>query len=526
MTWSNRLAVGAAGALLATGSPARLSAQSPATTIDTIIVVNRNVFDLQEGDAPGFIARLANRLHARTRAGVIRGTLLVNPGDRYDSARVAESERALRNLSVFSRVRIDTTRLDGRLALRVATTDGWSTKPQLGYSSAGGDVSWLAGLVEDNLLGTATSLAAVYNRTPDRGVFSLGYLNPHFFSRRVHLQGVYKGKTDGKQGTWLFGVPFYETAARRALTVVGEAASERILVFRDGDTNSIWFRRTQRVGVSVGFAPHATTRDYVRLSVAAQWRREDIDTVTDTVPQRSQFGTAGAGLDLGHVRFQVLERFNSYARREDVDVSQLLHVGLWAAPRAWGYAPTAAGVGTELSAQLAAPWPGGFVVVRGASTGVFTGGVPDSGRVAGALTVASQNVPGHTLIVHLEGARLRRPKFGEEFDLWNTQNGPRVFGIHQFTGWRMAWLALEDRILVTDEAWGLMGVGLAPFFDYGGAWYPTEAPRLGGDVGLSLRIGPTRAVRGDVAEFAIGYRFGQGFTGGRWGFAVRRGVHY
>jgi hypothetical protein len=264
----------------------------------------------------------------------------------------------------------------------------------------------------------------------------------------------------------------------------------------------------------------------VRLSVAAEWRREDIDTVTDTVPRRSQFGTAGAGLDLGHVRFQVLERFNSYARREDVDVSQLFHVGLWAAPRAWGYAPTAAGIGTELSAQLAAPWAGGFVVVRGAASSVFTGGVPDSGRVAGALTVASQNVPGHTLIVHLEGARLRRPKYGEEFDLWTTQNGPRVFGIHQFTGWRRAWLALEDRILVTDEAWGLMGVGLAPFFDYGGAWYPTEAPRLGGDVGLSLRIGPTRAVRGDVAEFAVGYRFGKGFTGSRWGFAVRKGVHY
>src|SRR5881394_3693063 len=233
LTWSSR-AVGAAGALLAAGSPARLSAQSAATTIDTIIVVNRNVFDLQEGDAPGFIARLANRLHARTRAGVIRGTLLVNPGDRYDSARVAESERALRNLSVFSRVRIDTTRLDGRLALRVATTDGWSTKPQLGYSSAGGDVSWLAGLVEDNLLGTATSLAAVYNRTPDRGVFSLGYLNPHFFSRRVQLQGLYRGKSDGKQGTWLFGVPFYETAARRALTTDGEAASERVLHYQDG----------------------------------------------------------------------------------------------------------------------------------------------------------------------------------------------------------------------------------------------------------------------------------------------------
>ena len=514
--------------LLTARPPDRLTAQSLAPTIDTIIVVNRNVFDLQEADAPSFIARLANRLHARTRAGVIRGTLLVNPGDRYDSARVAESERALRNLSVFSRVRIDTTRLEGHLALRVATTDGWSTKPQLGYSSAGGDVSWLAGLVEDNLLGTATSLTAVYNRTPDRGIFSLGYVNPHFFSRRVQLQGLYQGKTDGKHGSWLVGVPFFETAARRALTTDGEAASERVLHYQDGvHVDSLdRERRALRLGMVVGFAAHATARDYVRISFAAQWRREGFDKVGAPAVVDSVFGTVGAGMDVKHVRFQVLERFNSYARREDVDISQLLHVGLWAAPGAWGYAPGKAGVGVELGAQVAAPWVGGFAVVRGAGNGVFTAGAPDSGRISGAVTVASQNVRGHTLLLHLEGSRLRRPKFGEEFDLWTTQNGPRVFGVHEFTGWRMAWLALEDRILVADDAWGLMGVGLAPFFDYGGAWYATEEPRLGGDVGLSLRIGPTRSVRGDVAEFAVGYRFGKGFTGSRWGFAVRKGVHY
>ena len=523
--------------LLTARPPDRLTAQS-APTIDTIIVVNRNVFDLQEADAPSFIARLANRLHARTRAGVIRGTLLVNPGDRYDSARVAESERALRNLSVFSRVRIDTTRLEGHLALRVATTDGWSTKPQLGYSSAGGDVSWLAGLVEDNLLGTATSLTAVYNKTPDRNILSLGYLNPHFFSRRTQLQALYQDKSDGRHGSGVFGVPFYETAARRSLAIQGEAASERVLVFRDGvldptvekmDTTGrtvFLEHHVLRFGAVAGFAAHATTRSYLRVWLAGQWRREDFAPDTTRAVPRSAFGTLGVGLDAGHVGFQVLERFNSYARREDVDISQLLHVGLWAAPGAWGYAPGKAGVGVELGAQVAAPWVGGFAVVRGAGNGVFTAGVPDSGRISGAVTVASQNVRGHTLLLHLEGSRLRRPKFGEEFDLWTTQNGPRVFGVHEFTGWRMAWLALEDRILLADDAWGLMGVGLAPFFDYGGAWYATEEPRLGGDVGLSLRIGPTRSVRGDVAEFAVGYRFGKGFTGSRWGFAVRKGVHY
>ncbi len=547
MTWSSRTAaVGIALGLLTARPPDRLTAQASAATIDTIIVVNRNVFDLRDADAPGFIARLANRLHARTRAGVIRGTLLVNDGDSYDSARVAESERALRNLHVFSRVRIDTTRLDGRLALRVATTDGWSTKPQLGYSSAGGDATWLLGLVEDNLLGTATSLTAVYNKTPDRSVFKLGYVSPHFFGRRTLLEGAYNDKSDGTQGTWLVGVPFYETAARRAVTTDGEAASERVLLFKDGvpdmsgrvlvspngtprtipTPTGALERRALRVKVTAGFAPRATTEDYLRLWISGQWRREDFDSLRTTLFARSVFGTAGAGFDLAHVRFQVLERFNSYARREDVDVSHLFHFGVWAAPRAWGYPSGQAGAGTEMSVQLAAPWAGGFAVLRAAGNGVFTAGVPDSGRVSGALTIASQNLPSQTLVLHVEGAELRRPKPGSEFDLWGTQNGPRVFGIHQFTGTHMVWLALEDRLLVADDVWGLMGVGVAPFFDYGGAWYPGEPARLGGDIGVSLRIGPTRAVRGDVAEFAVGYRFGKGVTGGRWGLAIRKGVSY
>ncbi len=503
----------------------RLSAQSPGPTIDTIIVVNRNIFDFTD-DAPGFLARLANRLHVTTRPGVIRRALLVNPGDRYDSARVAESERALRALYVFSRVRIDTTRLDGRLALRVATTDGWSTKPQIGYSSAGGDVTWLAGMVEDNLLGTATSLTAVYNKTPDRSIFKLAYESPHFFSRRTRLQAVYNDKSDGKRGDWALGVPFYETAARRALVTDGAAASERVLVFRNDSLIDSVQHRTLRLGVAAGFAPHATSRAYLRVWVGGQWRREDFAPDTTRPFPRSTFGTVGAGLDAAHVRFQVLERFNSYARREDVDLSQLFHVGVWAAPRAWGYPSERAGIGPEVSAQLSALWPGGFAVVSGAGNGVFTAGVPDSGRVSGALTVASQNLPGQTLIVHLEGARLRRPSPDAIFDLWNDRKGPRVFGIHEFTGTRMAFLTIEDRVLVADEVWGLMGIGVAPFLDYGGAWYPGDPMRLRGDLGLSLRIGPTRAVRGDVAEFAIGYRFGEGLSGNRWGLAIRKGVNY
>ena len=144
---------------------------------------------------------------------------------------------------------------------------------------------------------------------------------------------------------------------------------------------------------------------------------------------------------------------------------------------------------------MSALWPGGFVVLRGAANGVYAAGGLDTARVTGSVTVASQNLSRQTLVLHLEGGALRQPKPGAEFDLWVLQKGPRVFGIHEFTGDRMVWLALEDRLLIRDELWGLVGVGVAPFFDYGGAWYAADPVRLGGDVGLSLRIPLRQGVR-------------------------------
>src|SRR5207247_4428922 len=96
-------------------------------------------------------------------------------GQPCDSARAVGSARALRAMSVFRDVRVDTLRVDRRLALRVETADGWSTKPQVGFTTAGGDATWSVGLVEQNLLGTATELDAMYRKTPDRPALALLY---------------------------------------------------------------------------------------------------------------------------------------------------------------------------------------------------------------------------------------------------------------------------------------------------------------------------------------------------------------
>ncbi|HXL35104.1 MAG TPA: hypothetical protein VN953_09290, partial [Gemmatimonadales bacterium] len=204
-----RAVVWVAALLLTAGPPVRLSAQ----TIDTIIIVTHNVF-AGDSDGPAFVARLANALHVTTRAGVIRRSLLADAGQPYDSARAVESERALRALSVFRDVRVDTMRVNGRLALRVETADGWSTKPQAGFSTASGDATWNVGIVEQNLLGTATELDAQYRKTPDRRSVEFLYRSPHFLWRRTTFFANYRHLSDGDGGSWGLGLPFYQPSAR------------------------------------------------------------------------------------------------------------------------------------------------------------------------------------------------------------------------------------------------------------------------------------------------------------------------
>src|SRR3989442_12645790 len=94
--------------LLAVGPSAPLAAQ----TIDTIIVVRHNVYD-RKRDAPKVVASVGNALHITTLGWVVRHALLIKRDDTYDSAKWADSKRALRALPIFLAGSMHTERLDG-----------------------------------------------------------------------------------------------------------------------------------------------------------------------------------------------------------------------------------------------------------------------------------------------------------------------------------------------------------------------------------------------------------------------------
>lgn len=523
------LVLAALGVALLGVRPAPAAAQ----TIDSIVVLNDDVFGLDEEADPdaGFLARLANALHIRTRARTIRRTLLLDRGDQFDSARVVESARALRNLGVFRQVTIDTAWVAERLYLLVTTGDGWSTRPQFNFSTAGGDETWQVGISEQNFLGTATEVALGYRHTTDRNAFDVVYRNPHFIVPRTVLLARYSDYSDGARGAWRLGLPFAQTAARAALETSGDVGRVRVLQFRvdplaDTMVRTTMQHRVAHVNLRGGVALKATSRNYTRAWMGATWRREDFAPDGATVPY-STFGTAGAGLEFAHTRFLVLQHFNSYSRREDLDVSQVARVGAWVTPRAWGYPSGRAGIGPEVFLQGSTVWRGGFVVLRAGGHGVFADGGLDSGRVGASMTFGTQNLPGQSLVLHAEVAAAHNQAPGDEYDFWlDRRSGPRLFGAHAFTGTRLVWIAFEDRVVIDGDFYGLVGIGIAPFIDWGGIWYPADGVRTGGNVGLSLRLGPTRAVTGDPAEIAVGVRFGAGVAGRPWALTIRRAIRF
>ena len=488
------------------------------------MVRTHDVFDDAEAEANGAF-RVVNALRFRTRPQIVRRELLFHAGGPYDPVKIAETERNLRALGIFRDVRIDTVRLDGRLAAMVETRDGWSTQLQLNGKSTGGEFTWSAGLVETNFLGTATMVGAIYRDDPDRTAWTLrSRVNrPLGTTGRVDL--LYDDRSDGQIAAWVIGWPFRALADRRALELVGEVGRPRVLQFRDGIRVDSLERRISLHRIQGAHAPVAGPDGYLRVFVVGQIKREEYVRYADVggVIPDSLTGVVGAGAEWLRPRFTVLTHYNGFARREDVDLSTRVRLALWAAPSAFGYAGSGAGPALEVRSGTALG--SAILRIRVEANALLMADRVDSGRVRGAMTVAGRVLPRQATLLHLQGEMRRGLPAGSEIDLGHGL-GPRAFRSHAFTGTRGAWGTIEHRWFMWDELAGLLGLGVAGFVDYGGAWYVNQPARMGGDAGLGLLIGATRASGTNVGRVDLAYRFGDGWTGKRWLVSVGRSVVY
>jgi len=495
------------------------ASRSPAT-IQAIELQRRDIFDPEERS---WYAKIANALHIQTRAHTIHRELLFRPGEPYDSALVAESERNLRALGVFRRVRIDSVRTDSGLVMKVLTKDGWSTKADWRFRSAGGDVEFTIGMVEDNLLGTASAAAVRYRKTTDRSSVALGFRQPRLFAGTVGFAAAYENRSDGELAAAIVEQPFYSLTSQSGYRLEGETQDIRVLRFYEGaeEARDTLTRRYSLVRASAAWALRASSEGYLRLGVQAQVRRDDsrFESLEGDF-SRTVTGAFGPYVVWNQARFLVTHGVAGFAREEDVDLGVTVRAGALLAPKPFGYDRT--GVAPLVAARAGARLPGGFGYLEALAGGLYTSAGLDSGAVQLAGTAVLKPVRGHVAVLHLEGGWIENPLPGAEFDL-GLGTGPRAFGSHAFTGDRTVFATAEYRVTVAEDFLGLIGLGVAGFVDHGGAWYAGSRRRLGWDAGVGIRLGASRSSDTEALRFDLARRFANDVQAAGWVVTVGKG---
>jgi hypothetical protein len=506
-----------------TGSPPVSSTSYSSATLAAVEIERREIFDPDE--ARWWFPRLVNWLHVRTREGVVRRDVLLAPGLPYDSALAAESIRNLRALGTFRRVQLDTVRTDSGLVARVVTKDAWSTQLDFGFRSAGHRALYSIEVREQNLLGTQTMLEFQTRHDADYDTHLLHFAGPRLFVNRMGLNLEYRRRSDGYSDLMSVSAPFVTQSTPSEFAVVFAQARDTLRRYRGGISTPVERagRTLDQANAQFMWAVHRGSRGFLRMGLEASALHLEIADASGRMGTTSRvMGQGGIRVDVARARFLVLPGYRRLTRDDDIDLSSAVTAELSYAPRLLGYPRD--GVAPSLEARTGAllPGGGGFIQAIAAAGGFYSGTQVDSGVVTVGLTAGIRAASRHLVVLHGEHGWRRHPPLGDDFDL-GLDRGPRGYGAHAFTGDRQIFGTVEWRWAPVPELARLIGIGLATFADFGGAWFAGEELRTGASFGVGLRLDFTRSGDPSVVRIDVAHRSRTDTDRGGWAIVVGKG---
>jgi len=491
--------------------PAQLEAAG--AIIGKIFYDKENVFDPTRPGENKSLFRLANRLHIITRDSVIRRQLLFETGDIFSTRLLQESERLLRQNAYFYDARIEPVRYEnGVVDLRVWTRDLWTLMPGFSVSRSGGENRTRVTVSEKNLLGRGITMRLNYIDNVDRESTSVQYYDRNLGNTWISLFAGYADSSDGDTADlrvirpfyaldtrWSAGATLFDDTREVSFYDVGDEAAEYAV---DRDSHSFYY------GWSAGL------RD--------GWvRRWSAGVVYDD----NRFSPAPGGtlpillpgdrkLVYPYLGFELLEdRYESTSNRDQMERTEDFFMGtrLWASV---GYASEDFGADRE-SVIYRFEASRGFGSIREKAlllsstlSGRFDGGDSSNQEVTLNARYYNQVSDKRLFFMTLDATAGRNLDLDNLVDLGG-DTGLRGYPLRYQTGDSRLLLTMEQRYFTDWYPFRLFRVGGAVFADVGRVW--GENP-VGGqqfdwltDVGIGLRLAPTRASGRDVIHIDIAF---------------------
>lgn len=505
--------------------------------IEEVLIASQDIF--VAGDV---WPQKLNLAHVRTKDHVIAREVLLEPGDTWDPARVIETERIMRSLTLWSIVRVVPVKgRDGGVGLLVVAQDRWSLRLNGVYQLVGDLLQYLRlQPTEANVFGRGKSFSLELELKLDNFTVSQRYVDPRLFGTYLRLAesfGLVLNRSslavEGFVGALEVGRPLVTLDDRWSYLHRFTLAVMPIRTFR-GPT--VWQLESpygpvpfvydsavgdgevtvaRRFGQEWKLSLQGGVKGYARRYRApGSLGAEQARWLTEGWLPRSEIA-AGliARAELFKNEFTVVYDVESIGLSEDVQLGPRLFLGaFWSAPL-----PFVSVRYLEASASARWRWlfAGNLLTAQGAAFARFTAeGEPVNRRYAVELVNASPRIGGGRFFARVL-LDVRQADLNQRRQLLGGGNGLRGAPPELQAGRHLVLGNFEYR--TAPVAYGTVRIGGATFYDVGSAF--DDRPWLTHTLGAGLRIafpqfGP-EVLRVDLGFIAGG----QGFPGGMLTFS-------
>jgi hypothetical protein len=515
------------------GIPPDAELEAAHAVVGKVLLDNQNIFDLKNPKDDTWLFRLADRLHYRTRASVIRHQLLFKPGQPYSRRLIDESERILRADGIFYDAWIRPVAYhDGQVDLQVTTKDVWTLNPGFNYGRSGGTSSTGVQLQDTDILGSGADLVLLHSANIDRTGNQIGLSDQHLLGSFVSFGANYGNFSDGHLRELTVQQPFYSLNTPWAAGAYG---------INDVQTDSLWDRGAiidQFQDLHQGAQIFAGLSSGLQDGWVHRWTAgitydehlfQAIPTWTGptAVPQDRKFVWPWVQFDLLQDDFLRLVDHDQIARTEDFYLGTSFSARMGWADSSFGSSQSA--LIFQSNASRGFMNGGSTLLLYGDFSGRVAAGRLDNGLMDASVRYyveQSKNWLFYSTLVATKGWRLDL----DDQILLGGDNGLRGYPLRYQDGTGRALFSVEQRYFTDWYPLRLVRVGGAIFVDSGRVWGqgPLAPPNLGllTDAGFGLRLGNARSGLGNVVHIDIAFPFNGAAGINRVQFLVQTQAHF
>jgi hypothetical protein len=493
--------------------PSSEELEKSGAVIGRVLVRVKEIFDPEDPKENRKVYLLANRLHRRTREGVIENQLLFKSGDRFSQHALDESARLLRKNRYLYDAEIRPVRYEnGRVDVEVATRDVWTLNAGLGLGRSGG-ANTTRFLVQDtNFLGTGKAVTFQRESNVDRTTSLFQYDDKAFLGTHSVMSLAYSSNSDGSERFFHLAQPFYSLDSRWAAGLTASNDDRVDSLYALGHVTDRFRHQLDFFEIEGGLSRGLEDGWARRWTAGLTYRRDRFSLAADepapgVLPGERTLAYPWIAFDLVQDSFEEARNLDQIHRTEDLHLGTQVHLSLGLASTLYGADRNAAVFESVVSAGLQ-PTPRQTLLFDSGLSGRWGSGGAENLLLTAGARWYRRNFGDNLFFVTLEGAVAHRLDPESQL-LLGGDTGLRGYPLRYQDGDARALLTLEQRIFTDYYPFRLVRIGGAIFFDAGRTWPGADgrAQNFGllKDIGIGLRLSSSRSGLGNVVHLDLAF---------------------